>query len=180
MSARSRDVGNNAPKSGKKVAAADVTLADIVSALTELLEQRDREHAAAIEALTTTIAEQKADLAAVHERLDRLFAPVQPPQGYIALRKAAAMIGRSDEYLRQRAARGEIGAEIIGGKWFVDSAAVGALAIPNESATWEESNHDQKPEGLREPVRLGRRAGRAVAAPARRARRVLRVNAADH
>ena len=103
-----------------------VQLADIVEVLTEALEQRDR----AIEAMTVLIAEQRAAIEAINGRLDRLFAPEKPREGYIALRKAAAMIKKSDEYLRVRAARGEIDAQIISDKWFV---RIGALAIPNEN-----------------------------------------------
>jgi hypothetical protein len=107
---------------------ADVVLDDIIVALEATLARRD----AAIEGFVTLVAELKADNVAIHARLDRLFAPEQPPEGYIALRKAAAMIGRSDEYLRQRAARGEIDAEIVAGKWYVN---IGVLALPNKIAT---------------------------------------------
>jgi hypothetical protein len=104
-------------------AVADV---DVVAALVALLEERDR----AIEALTTVIAELKVRIDGIDRRFDRLFAPEAVPEGYIALRKAAALIKKSDEYLRQRAARGEIAAEIIRDRWYVD---IGALAVPNEN-----------------------------------------------
>jgi hypothetical protein len=107
--------------------AADVVLDDVVEVFVAALADRDK----AIEAMAVLIAEQKAQIAAVNERLDRLFAPEQPADGLVALRRAAEMIGRSDEYLRSRAARGEIAAEIIGGKWFVNASALAALALPN-------------------------------------------------
>lgn len=104
---------------------ADVQLADIVSALASELAARDR----AIELMATLITEQRLAIDAVNRQLDRMFAPERPRSGYIALRKAAAMIKKSDEYLRVRAARGEIDAQIIGDKWFV---RIGALALPNQ------------------------------------------------
>jgi hypothetical protein len=104
--------------------AADVAVADIIAALEETLTRRDR----AIDGFVTLVAELKADNVAIHARLDRLLVPEQVPDGFIALRVAARMLKKSDEYLRKRAASGAIAAELIGGRWYVELAS---LAIPN-------------------------------------------------
>jgi hypothetical protein len=103
---------------------------ELLDVLAAELARQQRE---AIDRLATLLTELQARISAVEDRLERLLVPQAVPDGYVALRKAAELLGRSDEYLRQRAARGEIEGEVISGRWFVNISALARLALPKNS-----------------------------------------------
>jgi hypothetical protein len=100
-------------------AAADVTIADVVEALTSMLEQRDR----AIAGLTALISEVRADNALLAARVDAIDPP-DPTSlpGYCSLKEASFASGFTVETVRQWAKAG-MGIK-RGGTWQVELASV--------------------------------------------------------
>jgi hypothetical protein len=71
------------------------------------------------EAVATYIMELRADLDTVMARLDEMAGPQPAPPGYLALKRAAGVLGVSIETLRRRAAARAIPSVRIGARWFV-------------------------------------------------------------
>jgi hypothetical protein len=106
-----------------ELAGADVTIADVVEALTSMLEQRD----AAIAGLTVLISEVRADNALLAARVDAIAPPdVTPLPGYCSLKEASFASGFTVECIRQWA-KGGMGIK-RGGTWQVELASVLARA----------------------------------------------------
>jgi hypothetical protein len=79
-----------------------------------------RREASGVEALAAQLAEMAADMRQLAERVDALDGPQRPPEGFVPLKRAAAVTGLHPETLRLRCVHREVDAVRVGGRWYLD------------------------------------------------------------